>query len=96
MAARQNTPVTPLGMITVNVPSWKRALEGYYEKPMTPIQGGFQMRVLGKGDRRLTISLYTRRGVCMVQGHAETIDDWVVECAASIAYVSGHLEAFGL
>ena len=98
MAAQQeqNVPLTHHGFIDVNVQRWKRALEGYYGKAMTPIQGGFQLRVLGKADRRLTISLYTRRDRCMIQGHDETINDWVVECAESISYVSRHLEAFGL
>jgi len=96
MATQQNNPLTPLGHIKVNVQSWKRALEGYYEKKMTPIQGGFQMRLLGKGDRRLTISLYTRRDMCMIQGHADAIEAWVSEYASSVNYVSRHLEAFGL
>jgi hypothetical protein len=63
----------------INIPTYKNALEIFYGKDMRSVNGGFMIRVLGYGGKRLTIFLYENRLLMMAQGHKTAIDVWL-EC----------------
>jgi len=96
MAAEQSSTRANYRFLEVNVALWKRALEGYYEKKMATIQGGYQLQVVGLELRRLTLSLYERRSMLMVQGSARIIDSWISDHASVIEYLSRALEVHNL
>ena len=96
MASQQTATASSYRFIEVNVGHWKRALEAYYEKKMTPIQGGFQLKVVGLELRRLTLSLYERRSMLMIQGAPRIIDSWRADHAPVIEHLSRALEIHNL